>query len=206
MFPGISKITKKTKVDRSFCDLLIRHPYYTTLDFKDQIHFITDGEAKDVFEQAILDFLKSQELEFKGKKIEFWFQEQSNGNGLVPHCDYNFYARNAPGFIPFEWLGTHKEEYFLSPITLSIYLEVSDDMEGGELCISEKSWMDYSKFEITKEELLQEPYEIYNPIQNEVLYFNGSMYFHWIEPVTKGRRKSVLINFWPLGLGDDVPD
>ncbi len=33
-------------------------------------------------------------------------------------------------------------------------------------------------------------------IKKAVLYFEGSRYYHWINEVKSGSRKSILINFW----------
>lgn len=201
---GTNPIIKKSKINPAICKILINHPYYHTWEFEDQTHFIKNNMPANEFEEAILQFLKDENVEFSDKKIEYWFQGHSDGKSLKPHCDYNVHARLTPGFNPNEWMGTEKEEYFLSPITIAAYLEVTDDMEGGDLCISSRTWMDDSILsnDITFDYIKQFPYETHRPSENEVLYFHGSLYYHWIEPVTKGYRKSLLINFWPSDLGD----
>jgi hypothetical protein len=92
-----------------------------------------------------------------------------------------------------------KPEELMSPITIACYLEATD-LIGGEFCISERSWLDYEKElsppEVLKEELLKYTHESFQPFEGAVLYFEGSRYYHWINEVKRGSRKSILINFW----------
>jgi hypothetical protein len=41
------------------------------------------------------------------------------------------------------------------------------------------------------------PHETFMPRDNDIIYFEGSRYFHWINTVVEGERKSMMINFWP---------
>jgi hypothetical protein len=180
--------------------VFLDHTYFETKQFENQTHFIKDGEAVDKYDEAVLAFLRDEGMEYKGLKVEYWFQSQTIGEQLAPHCDYNHYARSDQTFSPPQWLEEGKEKYFLSPITLATYLEVSDDMEGGELMISHTQWSEDS---INPPDGIEDmPREAYNPTLYDVVYFRGSYHYHWIAPVKQGSRKSMLINFWPVDLAD----
>ena len=202
MSHGDSKITRRSTLSDETRLALTKHPYFLApvSTFQLQDHFIYDGIPSNEFDQLVLDILQQEGMPTKGNTIEYWFQRQSEGQHLAPHCDYNHSARSDLSFDPYEWYESDKKEKFISPITLSCYLEVSSDMEGGELCISSQTWMEDLNPDRTKEDLVQYPYETYLPSQGDIIYFHGSMHFHWIEPVLKGSRKSMLINFWPLDL------
>lgn len=169
--------------------------------FTNQTTFIYDGEAKSVFDETVMTFLRDENIDASGRIIEYWFQEQTINQELRPHCDFNHIARKGPSKL-IEWASSDNKELFMSPFTIAVYLTVSDDMEGGELCISSVSWEEDGLFEKTLEELLTRPFEKINPTVQDVFYFHGSSYFHWISPVTQGIRRSMLINFWPKLLLD----
>lgn len=44
--------------------------------------------------------------------------------------------------------------------------------------------------------------EYYAPTTGDIVLFHGSEHFHWIEPLRKGERKSLLMNFWPKDIGE----
>jgi len=85
----------------------------------------------------------------------------------------------------------------MSPVTIGCYLKVGNTI-GGELCISDKDWFNEPKpMAVSTDEILQHPYETFMPRDNDIVYFEGSRYFHWINTVIEGERKSMMINFWP---------
>lgn len=197
---GTSLITHKSTIDPQIANVFLDHPYFATKNFEDQTHFIKDGQAVDKYDEAVLAFLRDQGMEYKGLKVEYWFQAQTTGQKLFPHCDYNHYARTDMTFSPLQWMEDGKEKYFLSPITIATYLEVSDDMEGGELMISHTRW---SGNDVNPPAGIEDmPKEVHTPSLHEVLYFQGSYHYHWIAEVKRGSRKSMLINFWPVDLAD----
>lgn len=145
-------------------------------------------------EKAIVEFMRRQNFGCNKKYVEFWFQQQVADQALWPHVDFNdkLRIRLSKG----EQIEQHR---LMSPITIACYLE-ANDMEGGELCISHRSWLDYETeiqpAEELMKELLHHTYETYKPVTGDVLYFEGSRYYHWIQKLTRGSRKSMLINFW----------
>lgn len=202
MSHGTNLITRESTIDKDICDVLLTHRYFETKEFKDQTHFINGGLSQNKYDEAILKFLDDQGMPYKDNTVEYWFQGQTTGEKLDPHCDFNHHVRGNPEFHPHQWFNTEKESEFQSPITIVAYIEVSDDLVGGELCVSYVSWKDKPQPHATLDELLLSPYEMHTPFLHRVLYFHGSKNFHWIEEVKSGIRKSVLINFWPL----DFPD
>lgn len=167
-------IKHKSKLDEDLKNILLEGlptgPNYFNYE-KPQTHL----------DHAVLILLQRLDFKFTRKYVEYWFQHQTAGQDLWPHVDYN------------KTIGVE------SPITLACYLEVND-LVGGELCISEKTWLtinkDLNSLKALKEELLKCNHECYSPVENDVLYFEGSKYYHWINPVVSGSRKSMLINFW----------
>jgi hypothetical protein len=143
---------------------------------------------------AVLELLYEQGLDLDRPYVEYWYQEQTAGQDLWPHVDFNDKLR-----LRLSHGESIPPEKLMSPITIACYLE-TNDLEGGELCISEKSWLEYEReiqpVEALREELFKYSYEMYKPQQNEVLYFEGSRWYHWINPVKSGSRRSMLINFW----------
>lgn len=200
MSHGRSLITRKSTIEQDIVDVLVTHPFFQTKRFTEQDHFIPDGQPTNVYDEAVLRFLDAEGMEYRGKQVEYWFQSQGVGERLAVHCDYNHQARSAVGFDPSLWKEDRIEK-FISPITIAAYLEVSDDMEGGELNISSATWEDLGQYTVIDfDRVLEYDYETITPKQQDVLYFHGSMHYHWIGEVTQGSRKSLLINFWPLDL------
>lgn len=200
MSPGTSLITRKSSIDPAIANIFLDHPYFQTKRFEDQTRFIKDGEVHDDYDEAVLAFLRDEGVEYKGRKVEYWFQAQTAGQKLFPHCDYNHYGKSDTTFDPLMWLDEGKEEYFLSPITIAAYLDVSDDMEGGELMISHTRLGGNTT--APPDGIEDMPKEVHTPSLHEVLYFPGSYHYHWIAEVKQGSRKSMLINFWPMDLAD----
>lgn len=172
------------------------HPYFVEKTFEQQTTFIYNSESKSIFDETVISFLQDENIDASDRIIEYWFQEQTTDQDLKPHCDFNHIARNIPDKL-MTWMANDQKELFMSPFTMAVYLTISDDLEGGELCISSVSWEDDGFFHKSLEQLIDHPFEKFNPSVNDVVYFNGSSHFHWISPVKQGTRRSMLINFWP---------
>jgi hypothetical protein len=198
MSPGESKIIRKSRIDPSLRDTLLTHDHlvkgFASYSYDDRTNYFTSNNPQNLIDQTVIKFLDAEEFDYRDKDIEYWFQKKTVGESLSAHCDYNMFVRNGTISADYE----HKE-YIMSPITLSVYLDISDDLTGGELCISSKDWFDYPDpiYVIFDLERNNYPYETYSPVQDEVLYFHGSTYYHWINMVNSGHRTSMLINFWP---------
>lgn len=190
---GHSKIIHKSSISDLTRQILLTHEYFTSKDPTIQTNFIK--EASTDIDKTVLELLTNENIDYSNKVIEYWFQYQTEGGLLTPHCDFNCFVRkDVPQENVGEYLKTVTDlEQYLSPITLSCYLEVSDDMVGGNLCISNYTWED----NVSIDTILNSEYEKYFPTQNEVLHFYGSTYYHWIDKVISGTRKSMLINLWP---------
>ena len=187
MFPGNSKIMRYDQIEQDhrsiFLSGITSHTNYFELK-----------NPQTEIEKAIVEFLDRQGFGCNKKHAEFWFQQQVESDSLWPHVDFNDKLRlklSEGEKIP--------PEKLMSPITIACYLQV-DDMEGGDLCISHRSWLDYEReihpVEELKKELLKYTYETFKPMTGDVLYFEGSRWYHWIDTLTQGTRKSMLINFW----------
>lgn len=189
MYHGNSKIIR-----RSFVEEDIRLRLLEGLNRPTQIHYFDRNAPTNKTDEAVLEFLDREQFNCNKTHIEYWYQAQETSEGLWPHVDFNEKLRNR-----IEAGEKLKPEELMSPITISCYLE-ANDLVGGEFCISERSWLDYEA-EITppedlKETLLKYTYESFQPTKGAVLYFEGSRYYHWINEVKSGSRKSILINFW----------
>ena len=150
--------------------------------------FDRDREITDMEEATYFYIAKLLEIPSKYRYIEAWKQKT---NQLAPHCDFNVnYNR--------EGADLSDESKFISPITVAIYPLISDNLEGGELCVSSRSWRDElpNPFNKTREYLQQFPYDKIKPKSRSIATFEGSNFYHWIEPITKGFRSSILLNFW----------
>jgi hypothetical protein len=201
MFPGTSLVIKEAEVSDSIRLQLVTHPYFKALhNFQLQDTFI-EGEPKNIFDQCVIDILEREGIEYQNTLIEYWFQGDSSG--LSAHCDYNFVYREKMKLEGDDWPHKIDSRLIVSPVTLAVYLEISDDMEGGELCISHRTWWEDEKPIAMKHgDIIKYPHEIIRPVQGKILYFKGSEHYHWVNKVTKGSRKSMLINFWPKELLD----
>jgi hypothetical protein len=189
MYLGNSKIIR-----RSFVDEDIRLRLLEGLNKPTQMHYFNYNSPTNETDVTVLEFLDREQFNCNKTHIEYWYQEHKDSGDLWPHVDFNEKLRHR--INDGEKL---KPEELMSPITISCYLEATD-LIGGEFCISERSWLDYERElsppEVLKEELLKYTYESFQPFEGAVLYFEGSRYYHWINEVKRGSRKSILINFW----------
>lgn len=190
MFHGISKIIRKTSIDEDH-RLIFLEELKTT---QKHTHYFELKNPKTPVEVAVVEFMDRQGFGCSKKFGEYWFQNKVESQSLWPHVDFNEMTRarlaNGENIPP---------EQLMSPITIACYLE-AENLVGGELCISQRSWLDYEREiqppEALHKELCNYIYETYKPITGDVLYFQGSRYYHWINRVLSGSRKSMLINFW----------
>lgn len=190
MFHGNSKIIRKSQIDTDyrsiFLDELNTRTTYTNC-------FEIDDPKKPI-EKTIVQFLKDQQFACSNKIVEYWFQDKQASDSLWPHVDFNENTR-----LRLQEGESIPPEQLMSPITIACYLEVNE-LVGGEFCISERSWLDYEREiqppDALLEELKKYTHETYQPITGDVLYFEGSRYYHWIAPIVHGSRKSMLLNFW----------
>jgi len=204
MSHGNSLIINKSKLKREFRDVFLTAKY-----FREKPHISAGLEAftnwfdpttpTNEIEETIIKFLDDESVDYTDKLIEYWFQHQVEGQYLSAHCDYNHKVRNTIEDCG-EWLHTVESEKIMSPITIGCYLEVND-LDGGEFGISSFTWHQVKRPLFLDEETYQQIHkanvELYNPKQDDVIYFEGSKHYHWIETVKKGERKSMMINFWP---------
>ena len=208
MFLGTSLVTKESSIAEDKKDLLLAHPYLTSENLPHpmmlalQDHFIREKPQSE-FDSIVLSLLDDEGFDYTNKCIEYWFQKHDSSMliSLEPHCDYNFIYREKMKLEGDDWPHKVDKSKIVSPITIAVYLEVSPDMKGGELCISHRTWYeDAEPANITGEFVKQFPYDTICPKQSQILYFRGSEHYHWVNPVTCGKRKSMLINFWPTDL------
>lgn len=187
MYHGTSKIIRKSSIEDDLASLFVK------ASTPGAHYFHVNNPTNDV-DQSVLEFLKRQKFGCSREYIEYWFQEKETGQDLWPHVDFNDKLR-----IKLSQGEKVPPERLMSPITIACYLEVNA-MEGGELCISDRSWLDYEReiqpVEELRKEMYRHAYELISPKQGDVLYFEGSRYYHWINTVRSGTRKSMLINFW----------
>ena len=194
-----SLILKQSKINDELRQQLCNHPFFQTpiYSLENQNTFIKD-HSRSEYDLAILQFLENQQYDYSNYCVEYWFQKYDNTHtlGLFPHCDYNDVYRNSLGNIPNDW--PHKEDLSLvvSPITIVVYLEIPEDMQGGELNISRRTWYEEEFPILAWDSIKQYPFDTITPRQGSVIYFKGSDHYHWVNPVTNGHRKSLIINFW----------
>lgn len=204
MSHGTSKITKRSVLRNELRDIFLTAPYFhtkpQTKNYEDYTNFFKWNEPKTQIEYALLKLLELEKYDCSDKFIEYWFQHQLPGQSLGPHCDYNHTVRSRSPGSKGDWLHSYPKELVMSPITIGCYLKIGNTT-GGELCISDKDWFDIADPLVYSEDDLQKikncPYETYMPRDNDIIYFEGSKYFHWINSVIEGERKSMMINFWP---------
>ena len=181
-------------IHRSVIDEDLRLQLLEGLSTSTQMHYFDLNAPTNAIDKAVLEFLDREQFGCNKTHIEYWFQSQEGSGDLWAHVDFNEKLRdriNAGEKL--------QPKELMSPITISCYLEAID-LEGGEFCVSERSWLDYERElnppEVLKEELLKYTHESFQPTKGAVLYFEGSRYYHWINEVKRGSRKSMLINFW----------
>ncbi len=193
MYHGNSKIIRRSTLDE---DLRLRFisGFYKNLGRPPNLNYFHRNAPQNETDEAVLEFLDREQFNCSKTHIEYWYQSLEASGDLWAHVDFNEKLRNR--IDAGEKL---KPEELMSPITISCYLE-ANNLIGGEFCISERSWLDYEREisppEALKKELLKYTYESFQPTEGAVLYFEGSRYYHWINEVKSGSRKSILINFW----------
>lgn len=198
---GISLVTKESKISDELRIILLEHPFFhNPYRFDLQDTFINEQPVSE-FDLAVFQFLKDEDFDHSGRIVEYWFQ---NGkSGLSPHCDYNFIYRDKMKLAGGDWPHKVDKNLIVSPITIAVYLEVTDDMQGGELCISGRTWYEEKEpTTVSSEYIMRLPRQTIAPKQGQAIYFKGSDHYHWVNKVTNGSRKSMLINFWPKELLD----
>ena len=203
MSHGDSLIISKSKIKPEYREIFLTAKYfYEKPDFHNIVElstFFLPDNPENQIEETIVKFLNEEQYDYTGKCIEYWFQHQIEGWSLAAHCDYNHHVR-ADISDGGAWIHTVDQNRIVSPITIGCYL-LADNLEGGELGISSHTWLD-EKTPLQLDEDLQEriknsKIEYYQPKVDDVLYFEGSKHYHWIEEVKSGERKSMMINFWP---------
>lgn len=189
MYHGNSRIIRRSTLDED-----LRLTLLEGLNKSTHMHYFNYANPTNETDVAVLEFLDREQFNCSKTHIEYWYQSYEVSGDLWAHVDFNEKLRNR--IDAGEKL---KPEELMSPITISCYLE-ANNLVGGEFCISERSWLDYEREisppEALKKELLKYTYESFQPIEGAVLYFEGSRYYHWINEVKSGSRKSILINFW----------
>jgi len=194
-----SLILKQSIIEDKLRQQLCNHPFFQTpiYSLENQNTFITTCPKSD-YDLAILEFLKNEQYDHSNYYVEYWFQKYDNTHtlGLFPHCDYNDTYRNTLGNIPSDWPHREDSSLVVSPITIVVYLEIPDDMKGGELNISHRTWYEEEFPTLAWDSIKQYPFDTIIPCQSSVIYFKGSDHYHWVNPVTNGHRKSLIINFW----------
>jgi hypothetical protein len=199
MYDERSLILKQSTINDNVRHYLSNHPFFQTpiYDLQNQNTFIKD-QPKSEYDLAILQFLKDQQYDHSNYCIEYWFQKYDNTHplGLFPHCDYNDTYRDTLGEIPKDWPHRENPKLIVSPMTIVVYLEISDDIQGGELNISHRTWYEEEFPILAWNHIKEYPFDQILPVQGSVIYFKGSDHYHWVSPVTKGYRKSLIINFW----------
>ena len=173
-------------------------PSLTNLNLQEWTNWFDPTNPTNEIEQTIVKFLEEEGQNYSGKLIEYWFQHQLPGQHLMAHCDYNHKVREHV-VDQGQWLHTVEKEKIMSPITIGCYLEATN-LEGGDLVISQHTWFDEPMPTFIDEHMQLRIdgalCEHYTPQIDDVIYFEGSKHFHWIEKVTSGERKSMMINFW----------
>ena len=206
MSHGTRLVIKETVIDEATRDILLKHPYFHTYPPSFELQdTLIEGQPESVYDSAVFSFLDSIEYDYTDKIVEYWFQSHNAvmNRGLSPHCDYNFIYREKMKLEGDEWPHIVPRDHIVSPITIAVYLEVTEDLEGGELCISHRSWYEEKKPATVDSDYIKTfPFDTIRPIQDRVLFFKGSEQYHWVNPITAGSRKSMLINFWPKELLD----
>lgn len=185
-------------------EVFLTAPYFekkpNTFNLEDYTNFFKWNKPKTEIEHGILQLLDLEQYDYTDKYIEYWFQHQVKGQLLRPHCDYNHMIRKGHIVQDSSWIHTVDRNKVMSPITIGCYLKVGN-MVGGELCISELDWFDQPEpMKVDVERIEKHAHEVYVPRDNDIVYFEGSKYYHWINQVKEGERKSMMINFWPLDL------
>jgi hypothetical protein len=202
---GITHILAKSNLNEGLRLALLEHPFFyaNPKTFELQRTYILNEPVSE-YDRLIFEFLAQEKYDHTGKIVEYWFQQATPPEGqLRPHCDYNYEYREKMKLAGDDWPHQVDKNMIVSPITIAAYLYVSDDMQGGELGISTRTWMEEPlPTSSATSELIKSnyPFEFIKPVTGDILYFKGSEHYHWIETVIAGERKSLLLNFWPKEL------
>lgn len=212
MSHGTSKVIKRSKIRPQLRDTILTADYFISRPQSgqeaDKTNYVEYNNPRNEIDEAVFAFLGEEGYDYSNKLVEYWFQYKMTTENLEPHCDYNHLVRMVGCQNEKGWVHKVPKQLLMSPITIAVYLEIPNDMKGGELCISDKDWFDLEdplKFSTTDLILIKNSsHEKIIPKQDEVLYFEGSRYFHWINTIANSTRKSMLINFWPLELDEST--
>lgn len=188
-------ILRRSSIDKKIIDRLLNDPYFGD-GYGLYGNLITPSTIQNDTHQAVFDFLDSENYDYHSYIVEYWFQDFDAHvrNELVPHVDFNLKSWNKYSKEPNnEILNKNK---LVSPITITAYLDITDDIDGGELCITSCDWFDLSPFDLDLKYIKERPHETYIPKTGDVFYFEGSKYYHWVNEIRAGRRRSIGINFW----------
>jgi len=204
MSRGDSLIISKSKIKPEYREVFLtakrfhEEPNYS--DLSSLTNWFDFSNPTNEIDETVLKFLDDEGYDYSKNQIEYWFQHMHPGRELGPHCDYNHKVREFKPGDDGEWIHQANKDEVMSPITIAIFLELTD-LEGGEFAISRHTWFDEPRplwlDDDTRVRIQDAGKELYKPADDDVIYFEGSKYYHWIEPLTKGERKSVNINFWP---------
>jgi len=203
---GTSLITKKSKLKPEYRDIFLTAKYFiekptNILNLEEWSTWFNPKHPNNPIEETLVNFLKDEQYDYAGYTIEYWFQHQLQGNYLAPHCDFNHIIRCHQGNDNGAWLHTVDKSRIMSPITIGCYLQTTD-LEGGKLAISNHTWFEEPTPMFVDEDqnnrIRAAKVELFTPQVDDVIYFEGSKHYHWIEKVIRGERKSMMINFWPL--------
>lgn len=169
---------------------MLTHEIFKSHDIHSNQYFDYDKPVTE-HDYLVLELLDDLSYSYYGNKIEYWFQDLCAGKELRAHFDFNYEV---------DLVNITDKSLLMSPVTIVVYLEVSDDLVGGDLCISDVDWTTldnpWISSDIFEETIDLSSFDRFSPKEGEVLMFEGSRYFHWIEKVERGTRKSLLINFW----------
>lgn len=185
-------------IDQHTIDRLLQDQFFKDSKIVSD-NYITRNTIRNDVDQAVIDFLDAQGYKWEEEFVEYWFQWFGDGCErveLFPHVDFNEKIREKYRVQDAQTNIDFSKKHLMSPITIAAYLDVSEDMVGGELCISSYDWFDSNPFQPDLNYIKEQPYTTFKPKTHDVLYFNGSRYYHWVNPVERGSRKSVQINFW----------
>lgn len=208
MSPGFPPLTvERGGLNSPQIDALLQHPYFLTRNRAEQTMFFDVNSNLTDFQQNVVDvagkYVDENVPGYVIQEIETWAQDFSSSGRLAPHCDHNCrYTVDYPMKHNLshrgEWIFALPEEQIVSPITIALYLDVSEDMDGGEFVLSHRSWKDEPQpLNIPPEHFDQFDSTTVVPKTGDVVIFKGSLFYHWIAPIRAGTRRSLLINFWP---------
>ncbi len=187
----ISVDTYDNIIDDEVCALLDSSYLFNKTNSNPSIIIDRDNPL-DLIEQ-ILCVISYTLTDTKKRYMEVWTQKTSF---LDPHCDFN-YLHNSVGT---NLVGV-PEDQFLSPVTIALYTN-TNDLVGGDLILTGRSWREEMPNPLGKkiDDMLPYVFMSISPKVRSAVLFQGSEYYHWISPIEKGTRHSILMNFWDYPL------